>query len=96
MRLENAGDRRAANAMPDIYEGASDPRAAPRRILFRHPNDQATNLGENTVTPGARLRVVHFRTMSCRCHRKNVSGVSLLGVNALDSWPAAMLLIADR
>ena len=43
--------------MPDILEGALDPRVAPGGILFRHPNDQAANLGEDTVTAGALVRV---------------------------------------
>src|SRR5258708_24650864 len=43
--------------MPKILEGSLDPRVAPRGILFRHPDDQALNLGEDTPTASALARV---------------------------------------
>ncbi len=49
--------QRAAHAMPDIPERASDPRVAPGRILVRHPNDQPANLGEYIVPARARVRI---------------------------------------
>ena len=38
--------------MPHVLKGALDPRVTPGGILFRHPHDQAANLGENTLATG--------------------------------------------
>jgi hypothetical protein len=43
--------------MPDILESALNSRVAPGGILVRHPNDQAANLGEDTVPARAGVRV---------------------------------------
>ena len=43
--------------MPHILEGALDPRIAPGGILFRHPHDQAANLGEDTLAAGALVQI---------------------------------------
>jgi hypothetical protein len=43
--------------MPDILESALNSRVALSGILVRHPNDQAANLGEDTVPARALVRV---------------------------------------
>jgi hypothetical protein len=36
--------------VPEILEGALDPRISPRGILFRHPPDQLADFGKNAAT----------------------------------------------
>ena len=88
MPLENPGERRAANTMPKILEGSLDPRVAPRGMLFRHPDDHGLNLGEDTVTARALARLRPPRTMSCRCHRKIVSGVTMVEIGRKTCRPS--------
>jgi hypothetical protein len=52
VRLERQGNRRAADTIPDIREGSLDPCVTPGGILLRHPHDQATDFGEETVAGG--------------------------------------------
>ena len=66
--------------MSYILQGALDPRVAPSGILRRHPDHQAADLGEDLVGPECLFAYVHFRTMSSRCHRKIVSGVTMVAI----------------
>jgi hypothetical protein len=66
--------------MPQILESALDSRVALAGILCRHSHYQAADFGEDTLAPGALFAYIHFRTMSCRCHRTIVSGVTTLAI----------------
>ena len=57
VRLQDAGDRRAADPMANVLQGAEDPRVAPGGILFRHPHNQPPHLREHARTTAAPLRV---------------------------------------
>ena len=51
-RLQDAPNRRPSHAVPHVLQRALDPGVAPRRILLRHPHDQAPDLEED-VPPAA-------------------------------------------
>ena len=55
--LENPGDRRAADAMPEVLQGALDPRVPPGRIVFGHPHDQASDLRAPPAMACSRLPI---------------------------------------
>jgi len=43
---KNRGDRRPRHVMSNIFQGALNPRIAPRRVLGRHPHNQTRDLLE--------------------------------------------------
>ena len=97
VRPQNPGNRRAADAMPEILERALDPRVAPRRILLRHPHRPigGSRRGRRDgVVPV--LAYVHLRAMSCRCHRSIVSGVTIVATSRKACRPSRYARAASR
>ena len=68
--------------MPKILQRPADPGIAPRRVLLGHPHHQPPNLRDHTRTTGPALRVRPFAGDHCRCHRRMVSGVTIVA-----TWP---------
>ena len=86
-RFQDPPNGRAAHAMANVAERAQDPCVAPRRVLFRHPDHQATDLSQDLTRLTEVRPYVHFRAMSCRCHRSNVSGVAIVAMSRRARWP---------
>ena len=76
VRLEDPGNRRAPDAMPDILQRALDPCVTPGGILSGHPDNEILDLLEHA--PTTRPAYVHLRAINCRCHRRIVSGVTIV------------------
>jgi hypothetical protein len=58
--LQDPGNRRATHAMSDVLQRALDPGVAPRRIVLRHPDDEALDFFEPAATVRPPLRVRPF------------------------------------
>jgi hypothetical protein len=57
VRFQDPGNRRSADAVPEVCQRALNPRIAPRRVLRHHAHDQPADLPEHASTARRRLRV---------------------------------------
>jgi hypothetical protein len=66
VRLERSGNRRTADAMAEVLQSALDSGVSPVRVLFRHPDDHASDLCDDTPVRCINWILVHAaRSYSC-------------------------------
>ena len=82
--------------MADVLQRALDPRVAPRRVLLRHPHDQAGGSRQDAAPTGPCSAYVHFRAISWRCHRSSVSGVTIVAISRNAARPTRYARTASR
>ena len=79
LRLQDPRNRRSSHPMPDVLQRPADPRVAPGRDS--PPPSAPPAAGSPRARPARPDRpfaYVHFRAISCRCHRRIVSGVTMV------------------
>src|SRR5262249_24391436 len=55
--LQDAGDRRSSDLVPEVLEGTLNPGVAPRRVSLGHSHDELADLGEDTATARSPVRI---------------------------------------
>jgi hypothetical protein len=76
--LQDLGDRTSRHAVVEVPQRALDPAVAPGWIFRRHPHDKRRDSFMIPGRPGRFRPKVHFRAISSRCHRRIVSGVTIV------------------
>jgi hypothetical protein len=95
VRLQDPRNRRAAHAVTDVLYGPLDPRVASRRILLRHPDHDAPDLGEHVATTGTgRIRPFPGDELTMPAQQR--LGVTIVAISRSARRPARKARTARR